>query len=510
MFCTNCGKENNDFAKFCIHCGTKLSEKEEEPEKQTEAPKPESEQEAEPMKIPADFMSQMEPIVQKNIPYYKEQFEVIQQGGKSKMNGASFILGLQHAAYRNMWKPFLKKLKWPLVAWGVAICLLLISLGTFSLSGLTVGGIVAGIAFVWALVACIRFSKNFNQYYLEHVQEKISQQDYTPDPSHKRWILASVIYWVILVVLLIAIYNVPLMMMENTSHADDSTPIVTQQEETEENRTEEPQQEEETNGSKTVQAQAVDLSNYTGGWRVESYTNQNNEKRYCEFTITEDQGDYYMHTEVYTVDISKLAEAEWPEPVSESDGWLPISLNEAKTQATGSYKDADSRKGKVQLDFENNKMYMTLQLTNSQESFSHKLCNADENAENVTYISDKGRTLNAIKTAEPADTWSAAGEYGGTGQATATLNMYSAPEATEVGEVSIDTGSDLGIPGYRGQQIDGVLDQVDNNVYKVNTGAADNIMLGLRYNEEEEMIEFELYIDGRHVDTYWQLYAYES
>ena len=69
--------------------------------------------------------------------------------------------------------------------------------------------------------------------------------------------------------------------------------------------------------------------------------------------------------------------------------------------------------------------------------------------------------------------------------------------------MSIDTGSDLRIPGYGGQQIDGVLDQVDNNVYKVNTGAADNIMLGLHYNKEEETIEFELYIDGRHVDTYW-------
>jgi len=215
--CLKCGTELTNNEKFCPICGTKVQGTESGNENI----------EADPLKIGngiddisnAISLKQEEPvaakttllkdgdrkkdpeaeIVGKNIEYYQKQFEQIRSGDKGKINWASFLLGPFHAAYRNVWKEWMRGPGIPLI---IAAAVSIIGGGTLFVSGnLAAMGVVAaviGISQAVCLVLQILFAIRFNRIYLNHVMEKINKKDFKPDGSIIRSILVSVILGTIL------------------------------------------------------------------------------------------------------------------------------------------------------------------------------------------------------------------------------------------------------------------------------------------------------------------------
>lgn len=191
MFCKNCGKELKDGSAFCSYCGTKV---EANPIEEPVSLKPES-----GFKTGTgntiennDRFSLMQQIIGKNTAYYMTQYQRIQKGEKSKLNWASFFLGIFHAGYRNVWKDWLKAVRLPLVI-GIgagllsAICFFLRPmLGYIFL-------LIFSVSSIWLLIAQILFSRKFNRIYLNHVEQKIKKEDLKSDPSVVRAFLASLV-----------------------------------------------------------------------------------------------------------------------------------------------------------------------------------------------------------------------------------------------------------------------------------------------------------------------------
>ena len=202
MFCDKCGKELAPGSIFCPNCGAKQPEEEPSAEMSAsssvspvrEAPssQPSNQQSAERTTSPKHVTDESvyRKIICNNADYYLSQFQNILYGEKNKMNWASFFLSLYHAAYRGVWREWLRAVMWSL----------LIAIGSGLIASATIGYypgvaiffvVIAICGGIWWIIANILFAKNFNRVYLEHVEKKIAQQDFTPDPSGGR-VIASI------------------------------------------------------------------------------------------------------------------------------------------------------------------------------------------------------------------------------------------------------------------------------------------------------------------------------
>lgn len=202
MFCDKCGKELAPGSIFCPNCGAKQLEEEPSAEMSAsssvspvrEAPssQPSNQQSAERTTSPKHVTDESvyRKIICNNADYYLSQFQNILYGEKNKMNWASFFLSLYHAAYRGVWREWLRAVMWSL----------LIAIGSGLIASATIGyypgvaiffAVIAICGGIWWIIANILFAKNFNRVYLEHVEKKIAQQDFTPDPSGGR-VVASI------------------------------------------------------------------------------------------------------------------------------------------------------------------------------------------------------------------------------------------------------------------------------------------------------------------------------
>lgn len=207
MFCPKCGQKVEDGSVFCMNCGMKLDPDSsmEPPSSAPEMSHPEQEEDMrhapaapengwsytapEPNSAAPGAGERITQIVGKNPEYYLPQFEELQRGGKSKINWASFFLGLLHAGYRNMWREWLKAMRWPLITYAALCVGIVIGVVAFMPAFFMVMGIAMLPCLIWMLVVQIRFACRFNQYYLLHVEEKIARQDFTADPSGVRTVL---------------------------------------------------------------------------------------------------------------------------------------------------------------------------------------------------------------------------------------------------------------------------------------------------------------------------------
>ena len=179
MFCRSCGKELKEGSKFCVYCGAGQGSDYE--------PVVETQQEH------VGEEERLRRIIGKNADAYLARFEELRSGGKDRMNWASFFLSLFHAAYRNVWKDWLKAVKWPLIMEAVCLAAAGICLLASPVTGMLLM-IPLWIGAMWMLVMQILFAKRFNRIYLRHVEQKLDHGDDTPDPSGKRVILVWLIY----------------------------------------------------------------------------------------------------------------------------------------------------------------------------------------------------------------------------------------------------------------------------------------------------------------------------
>lgn len=222
MFCKKCGEKATPGSIFCSNCGAKLQEDTmpQEPipsaAPSQEAPKtaassPFSAQTPHTQPIAAspvyaspkrDDTTYYDQIIRKNVGYYLAQFREFKFNGKTKMNWASFFLGLYHAAYRGVWREWLRAVMWPLIVSFVSGLITLLTFVTFmDYPGATLLFMfISSGCVIWLIVAGILFSKHFNRIYRTHVEQKIAQKNLTPDPSAGR--VAAAIAIIIGVVLL--------------------------------------------------------------------------------------------------------------------------------------------------------------------------------------------------------------------------------------------------------------------------------------------------------------------
>ena len=256
MYCFNCGQKLEDGSIFCMHCGTKLDDELDtstsvdlprEAEKPVTLSKDIPEQseiasvpvQALPNQMPPSMpqpqqpqMSAVQPqpiqtlpvsaqppqpqqfqphesqtqstqdidkltlyrkIVDQNTEYYLPKFQNMLHGAKSQMNWASFFLGFAHAGYRNMWHEWLNAIKIPLIAEIAAgfITVIAVFSGSIGLFGL-LSLITVGCS-IWFLITQILFANNFNQHYMNHVENKTWRRDLSPDPSIPRAIIGVIV-----------------------------------------------------------------------------------------------------------------------------------------------------------------------------------------------------------------------------------------------------------------------------------------------------------------------------
>lgn len=107
---------------------------------------------------------------------------------------------------------------------------------------------------------------------------------------------------------------------------------------------------------------------------------------------------------------------------------------------------------------------------------------------------------------EPLDV---AGYYGGDyGQSVAYVNIYSSPEDIEVGNATIYFDSE--IERYGGNEYSGELLELDTNLYCLVNDGDEDILIGVNYDADNDLILLEVWIDGQYVETYYMSEHYES
>ncbi len=194
MFCTNCGKEIKDGSIFCAYCGTKVEKDAKDATKQFEEKKVALKPEIVVSSVEKDWtntktdIEKIKQIIGKNTNYYLRQFESIHQTGKGKFNWAAFFLGVFHVGYRNNWKGWWKAMRLPVLC----------ALGSGTLGGIisffhwTIGMIllfVMEVFLLWMGIAQILYAFHFNKIYMQHVEQKVSENELKTDPSIGRGIL---------------------------------------------------------------------------------------------------------------------------------------------------------------------------------------------------------------------------------------------------------------------------------------------------------------------------------
>lgn len=193
-----CGAKVPASSKFCTNCGTPFEQSENvSTAVKAETPSEPTPQPAEPESSDASFRQ----IISKNVAYYLKQFERIKKEERSRINLASFFLGLIHAAYRNVWKDWMKDTgKFFIAMYAVILIGSLGCLGLFQAGNLAVGAIIIFAAFLIALilgiiytVKQILFSLKFNKVYYRHVEKKTATGDFKADPSVGRAVIVTLV-----------------------------------------------------------------------------------------------------------------------------------------------------------------------------------------------------------------------------------------------------------------------------------------------------------------------------
>ena len=178
MFCKKCGYQLKIGAKFCTNCGAAF---------QADSMKLQNEQKAQSQAIP--YEATVQKIIGNNQDYYLPNFKNMCAGMRSQMNWASLFGGIIHADYRNMWHEWFNIMSGPLIgevfSLVIAAVTLLLHLGQFSLVMLSSAITCACLRFIFG----IPFAADFNKLYMKHVQNKVAQHDFSPDPSTTRMVV---------------------------------------------------------------------------------------------------------------------------------------------------------------------------------------------------------------------------------------------------------------------------------------------------------------------------------
>lgn len=359
MFCDKCGKELAPGSIFCPDCGAKQLEEEPSAEMSAsssvspvrEAPssQPSNQQSAERTTSPKHVTDESvyRKIICNNADYYLSQFQNILYGEKNKMNWASFFLSLYHAAYRGVWREWLRIVMWPL----------LIAIGSGLIASATIGYypgvaiffvVIAICGGIWWIIANILFAKNFNRVYLEHVEKKIAQQDFTPDPSGGR-VVASIFAYAAgytMVGIIIGALSVGSLMTGSDDSTYDDTDI--NDSSAYDGAAEDHDSTAATAPDTSGSIIGTDIYDYLGHWTVDM-TNSALDAS-VRFDL-ENNNDILCFS----------AEAIWGQGDRVTKiGTTSLDMNEANTQAYGTYCDNLSNTGTVVLDFENGELYLTL------------------------------------------------------------------------------------------------------------------------------------------------------
>jgi len=221
MFCAKCGNKLKDGSLFCSHCGAKIENtslrNQEKERKETAVP------ELGPGDSVKYSNNTAKQIIGKQTDYYLKQFETIQQTGTCKMNWASFFFGLLHSAYRNVWKNWLKAVRFPLITELAGIFLIGIIISFLPELTIVILAVIMGGS-VWMIIAQILYAKRFNRTYMNHVQQKLAKGDQKSDVSIKRMILTYLAFMACVVLVSGIITAVTLwslsLGMENSSDYD--------------------------------------------------------------------------------------------------------------------------------------------------------------------------------------------------------------------------------------------------------------------------------------------------
>ena len=359
MFCDKCGKELTPGSIFCPNCGAKQLEEEPSAEMSAsssvspvrEAPssQPSNQQSAERTTSPKHVTDESvyRKIICNNADYYLSQFQNILYGEKNKMNWASFFLSLYHAAYRGVWREWLRAVMWSL----------LIAIGSGLIASATIGYypgvaiffvVIAICGGIWWIIANILFAKNFNRVYLEHVEKKIAQQDFTPDPSGGR-VIASIFAYAAgytMVGIIIGALSVGSLIARSNDSTYDDTDI--NDSSAYDGAAEDHDSTAATAPDTSGSIIGTDIYDYLGHWTVDM-TNSALDAS-VRFDL-ENNNDILCFS----------AEAIWGQGDRVTKiGTTSLDMNEANTQAYGTYCDNLSNTGTVVLDFENGELYLTL------------------------------------------------------------------------------------------------------------------------------------------------------
>lgn len=192
-FCTKCGEKQEIGAKFCTSCGHAFRMGEMKAVQ----------------KIPASAgvsggVPDYGVVIKSNLNYYQGQFKQLEETGKSRINWASFFLGVIHAGYRNMTREWLLALKVPLIMVGASLLLVLLAL--IGIPALSIAAIMLfGLGEVILAIKQIIFALSFNKLYKVHVETKLQKGDSSPDPSVGRGAAVSLIYGMAIGVVIAAI-----------------------------------------------------------------------------------------------------------------------------------------------------------------------------------------------------------------------------------------------------------------------------------------------------------------
>ena len=371
MFCDKCGKKLAPGSIFCPNCGAKLPEDKtapKEPEGKSQpiqqempavepAPAPETPPEPPktkeepvpspaPQSTPTNNDAAYRTIIAKNADYYLPQFQDIAHGGKGKLNWASFLLTLYHAAYRGVWREWLRAVMWPLILDAVCALLACALIGSHPGAAL-VFVLVAACGGIWWIVANILFAKRFNRIYKAHVEQKIAQQNITPDPSSKRVVWSVLAYFAVYIVasMIVGALSVGSLMagVDDTPDSDysaaDSIPES-------DNSADADTTAEIPRVSDTAQSSASP-EDFCGSWRVDRLYDTP-ENLACQ--IINQNGQYFIYAGTAQNPII-YAQIDW---------------NSANSQATGHYKcsgygtNPQSFDGEIIVEIEDNELYLTL------------------------------------------------------------------------------------------------------------------------------------------------------
>ena len=234
MFCSNCGKEIPVNSLFCPFCGksasssvssettaaqpTQVSQCQPKPVEPTpplnQPPVPlhsslsnsgvqtfpqkniwerfkENRHVDEPNLMQIDFnnpdtLAALQQIMGSGYYYYLPRFQQIQTYGKSSYNWYSMLLGIVHAAYRNVWRELVDKMKWVLLVVGILWILPLIVAFVSSPVAVLSAISLAYFATMAIGITQIVVASSFDKIYMRHIQKKLLANDFTPDEDMGR------------------------------------------------------------------------------------------------------------------------------------------------------------------------------------------------------------------------------------------------------------------------------------------------------------------------------------